>query len=145
LARIVVDVAHLLTQELGRKDVFGIVAILPHSVSLLAWLLHGRSEKVQDGLIDLGTVMADQSICGVFLEIAYDIPKGVIGAALDDNVDVVGHHDESVQLEPSAQAHTVQAVHDQAFHRVALEEMVVLNSVGGDKVQVVRIEVWSPV
>jgi hypothetical protein len=58
----------------------------------------------------------------MLLEIAHNVSIRVIGAALNDQVNVIGHDDESVQLEPSPQAHTIQRIDKQALGNVALKE-----------------------
>jgi hypothetical protein len=60
-------------------------------------------------------------------------------------VDVIGHNDKGVQLELSAEAHTIQTIHDQPFCHLTLEEVAVLDGASGDKVQVIGIEIRSPV
>ena len=57
---------------------------------------------------------------------------------------VIGHDDKGVQMEALAKAHAIERVDDQALYDVALEEGAVLDGGGGDKIQVIRMEIWTP-
>lgn len=60
----------------------------------------------------LSPIMPNQPVSDMFFEVTHNVCEGIIGVTLDDDVDVVGHDDEGIQLEPLTKAHTIQAVYD---------------------------------
>ena len=59
-------------------------------------------------------------------------------------MDVVVHDDEAVEFHALAKAEAIEAVEDDAFDHVSLEEVQVVHRFGGDKVEMVGVEVGFP-
>jgi hypothetical protein len=70
----------------------------------------------------------------MLFQITYDVGDGIFSSTLDDDVQMIRHHHESVQFESLAKPHAIQAVDDQAFYYVILENMLALDGAGGDEI-----------
>ena len=67
--RIVMQIRHLLPQEFGRKDILGVITILPNLVLLLG-ALGGGGEKSESDLITFHLVVSNDPVGDVPFQVA---------------------------------------------------------------------------
>jgi hypothetical protein len=144
LARIIVDVIHFLFKESSGKDSFGVVIIFPYFVVLLFGVFHFTGKEFQSGRVSFCLQLAEDTIRGLAFEISHHICQWVRLRTLPREMGMIVHDDKTVKFEPFSEPETVEGVQNDPLDNITLEDMQVVYSFGGDKVEMVRVKVRFP-
>ena len=72
-------------------------------------------KECQRSLVVVGLVLSNDLSGSVFLELTHYVGESIRFQESCDNVDVVWHNDEGVEVDPALHAHIVQAISNDAF------------------------------
>jgi len=81
LYRIVVDILELLSQKRRRKDILGLVFMLPHDVFFFSPWGYSRRTKRKRSLVSLDLIVAKDQIGRRLFEHAHNLAGGAIAQA----------------------------------------------------------------
>jgi hypothetical protein len=113
-------------------------------VCLLFEVLNFARKNSQGACISLGFELPQDAVRGLPLEVPHHVRERIIPGKLPDKVQVIGHDNKGVQHESLAKTKAVEGIQEDTLDDITLEQVKIICCLGGDEVEVVRVEVGFP-
>jgi len=134
-----------LPQESRGKNILGLIFIFPEAMFLVLVRLDHRGKEGEGFVMVFGLQVPNNQIGCRFFELPDNIFGGVVIQTTHDEVKVIWHNDEGKQRVLLQDSACIQAIDQNPFDDITLEDGTMLNSTGGYIVQMRRVNVRRPV